>query len=159
MKIHFHEIQKFTQWWLWLILITTIVAPIIALVKHYILSDFVVEDTDESDSMIIFAAIMLFVMLLFAIIKLETEIDEKEIRMKFFPFINKKIPWSAIKNVRVLNYGFVGGWGIRLFTNYGTLYNVKGNKGLAIQLQNGKRLLIGTQKEDELRAVIEKLQK
>lgn len=159
MKIHFHEIQKFTQWWLWLILITTIVAPIIALVKHYILSDFVVEDTDESDSMVIFAAIMLFVMLLFAIIKFETEIDDKEIRMKFFPFINKKIPWSDIENVRVLNYGFVGGWGIRLFTNYGTVYNVKGNKGLAIQLQNGKRLLIGTQKEDELRAVIEKLQK
>ena len=57
----------------------------------------------------------------------------------------------------MINYGFVGGWGIRLFTDYGTVYNTRGNKGLALKLQNGKRLVIGTQREDELKSVIQKL--
>ncbi len=89
---------------------------------------------------------------------LKTEIDQKEIRMNFFPFIKKRIEWKDVKKAEVLNYGFVGGWGIRLFTDYGTIYSTKGNKGLALELQSGKRLVIGTQKEAELNRIIEKIQ-
>jgi hypothetical protein len=59
--------------------------------------------------------------------------------------------------MKVLNYGFVGGWGVRLWTKYGTVYNVKGNIGLAIELKNGTKFLIGTQKEIELRSFLEKI--
>lgn len=52
--------------------------------------------------------------------------------------------------MKVINYGFVGGWGIRLWTKYGTVYNVSGNKGLFIKLKNGKTMVIGTQKSQEL---------
>ena len=58
----------------------------------------------------------------------------------------------------MINYGFVGGWGIRLFTKYGTIYNTSGNKGLALELHDGKKLVIGTDKEEELKNFIEKLQ-
>lgn len=61
-----------------------------------------------------------------------------------------------IKSAKVVNYGFVGGWGIRLWTAYGTVYNIKGNKGLAIELFNGEKFLIGTQKENELKIIVEK---
>ena len=88
---------------------------------------------------------------------LKTEITQKEINMNFFPFVKKKIEWKDVKEAKVINYGFVGGWGIRLFTDYGTVYNTRGNKGLALKLQNGKRLVIGTQREDELKSVIQKL--
>ena len=44
----------------------------------------------------------------------------------------------------------MGGWGIRLWTKYGTVFNIKGKKGLAIELYSGKKFLIGTQKEIEL---------
>ena len=77
--------------------------------------------------------------------------------MNFFPFKKKRVEWNEIKNTKVINYGFVGGWGIRLWTKYGTVYNMKGNKGLAIELKNGKKFLIGTQKETELRNVMEKM--
>lgn len=77
--------------------------------------------------------------------------------MSFFPFVRKKVNWNEIKNIEVINYGFVGGWGIRLWTKYGTVYNMKGNKGLAIELNNGKKFLIGTQKETELRKFMEKM--
>jgi hypothetical protein len=79
--------------------------------------------------------------------------------MSFFPLIKKTTNWTEIKKVEVVNYGFVGGWGIRLWTKYGTVYNIKGNKGLAIELFNGKKYLIGTQKEIELNEIVKKNQR
>jgi hypothetical protein len=46
----------------------------------------------------------------------------------------------------ILDYG---GWGIK-YNRHGKAYNVSGNKGLQLYLKNGKRILIGTQKESEL---------
>ena len=94
--------------------------------------------------------------ILFFRIRLITNINQNEIRMKFFPFVKKHINWKDVKSAEIVNYGFVGGWGIRLWTKYGTVYNTKGNKGLAIELKNGKKFLIGTQKETELNNVVEK---
>lgn len=79
--------------------------------------------------------------------------------MNFFPFANKVTPWAEIENAEVVNYGFVGGWGVRLGTRYGTVYNVKGNKGLAVQLKSGKKYLIGTQKPEELMTFLEHLKR
>ncbi|WP_282032750.1 hypothetical protein [Aequorivita sinensis] len=79
--------------------------------------------------------------------------------MRFFPFVKKKVNWKDVKSAEVVNYGFVGGWGIRLGTKYGTVYNIKGNRGLAIELLNGKKFLTGTQKETELREILAKIKK
>jgi len=89
--------------------------------------------------------------------KLKTSIDKNGIQMIFFPFTRNRVEWNEIQDTKVVNYGFVGGWGIRLWTKYGTVYNMKGNKGLAIELKNGKKFLIGTQKEVELNNVLKKI--
>ena len=99
------------------------------------------------------------VFLLFFILKLSTMIDEKGIKMSYFPFVNKSFDWLEIKTVRVINYGFVGGWGIRFWTKHGTVYNVRGNKGLLVELKNGKSFVIGTQKQEELKSVLHELGK
>ncbi len=53
------------------------------------------------------------------------------------------------------NQLWICGWlGIWLFTKYGTVYNTRGNKGLALELKNGKKFLIGTQKMEELSEVV-----
>ena len=65
--------------------------------------------------------------------------------------------WYEIEKADVVNYGFVGGWGIRPWTKYGTVYNIRGNKGLAIALFDGQRFVIGTQKEAELKKILLKL--
>ena len=77
--------------------------------------------------------------------------------MHFFPLVKKRVNWKEIKTAEIVNYGFVGGWGIRLWTKYGTVYNMKGNKGLAIALTDGNKFLIGTQKPEELTAILEKI--
>ena len=55
-----------------------------------------------------------------------------------------------MKTYQIVDYGFVGGWGIRMGTKYGTVYNTRGKTGLALTLLNGTRYCIGTQKEGEL---------
>lgn len=86
--------------------------------------------------------------------RLETKIDEKGIYMSYFPFVRKNISWDEIAEAQVVCYGFVGGWGIRFWTKYGTLYNVKGNMGLAIQLKNNKKMCIGTQQPTEMQKIV-----
>lgn len=83
-------------------------------------------------------------------------IDSSGIDMRFSPLSSKKVKWSEIDSAEVVDYGFVGGWGVRLGSKYGTVYNVNGSKGLALKLKNGKKFVIGTQKEDELKSVVNK---
>ena len=86
--------------------------------------------------------------------KLKTKIDSEKISMKFYPFVYKEVKWKDIKKADVIDYGFVGGWGIRLWTKYGTVYNVKGSTGLFIQTKDNKQFLIGTQRFEDLEKVL-----
>lgn len=155
MKLEFKEEQKFTQWWLWLILIGIAILPVFSVFEHLLQE---VEST-KTRSVVGIIGYYLFVfaiIALFLIMRLKTEIDQNEITMQFVPFLKKRVSWAEIKSAKIVNYGFVGGWGIRFGTQYGTVYNIKGNKGLALELLNGKKFLIGTQKETELAKTIEK---
>ncbi len=154
--MEFKEEQKFTQWWLWLLLAIIGIFPLISLYNQFVLG-IKTGDKAMSDTGLIILATGIFLFIgLFYVTRLKTRIDRSGIKMQYVPFVRKNISWQEIENVEVLNYGFVGGWGIRLWTSFGTVYNVRGNKGLAIKLANGKKFLIGTQKPTELEAFLEK---
>ncbi len=157
MNIQFKEEQKFTQWWLWILLIGIGILPIYGIYKQLILGEPYGDKPMSNVGLIILAVFIFALLAMFYFMRLKTEIDKYEIRMHFFPFVKKRINWTAIKSAEIIIYGFVGGWGIRLWTKYGTIYNVKGNIGLAIELLNGKKLLIGTQKEVELSEFLKKI--
>ena len=53
--------------------------------------------------------------------------------------------------------GEFGGWGIR-FRRGGIAYNVDGNKGLELTLQDNRKIMIGTQHPDELKSALPQLQ-
>ena len=157
MSIVFKETQKFSQWWLWLILIAIGALPITGLYKQLYLNEAFGDKPMSDLGLIIFAVFVFSLIAMFWFVQLKTEIDQNEIRMRFFPLVKKRVNWKEIKNAEIVNYGFVGGWGIRLWTKYGTVYNMNGNKGLAIELLNGKNFLIGTQKPEELTTILEKI--
>ncbi|MBC8644094.1 hypothetical protein H9W95_08645 [Flavobacterium lindanitolerans] len=51
-----------------------------------------------------------------------------------------------------------GGWGLRYdFMGKGKALNVSGNKGLQLKFTDNKKLLIGTNKPDELTEILKKL--
>lgn len=155
MKIDFKEEQKFTQWWLWIILIGIGIIPIFGIYKQLILGEKFGDNPMSDFGLILFCLFSFSILALFWFIRLKTEIDQGEIRINFSPFIKKRINWKEIKSAEIVNYGFVG-YGIRFWTEYGTVYNTNGNKGLAIELLDGTKFLIGTQMEHELHTVVEK---
>ncbi len=159
MTVQFKEEQKFTQWWVWVILGGIGLLPLI-LNYELLFSKQEFGDRTISDWVfVVFSVVVFGLIFMFLAMKLKTKIDTIGIEMKFSPFVSKKIRWNNIKSAEVINYGFVGGWGIRLWTQYGTVYNIRGNKGLAIELFDGKKFLIGTQKENELATAIEMIRK
>ena len=150
----FTEKQKFTQWWLWLILFGLLSIPICGLFLQFIMDKPFGDNPTSDGGLMLFALFMLLFLGFFYSITLKTEIDEQGIRMIFFPFVHKSIPWEKVENAEIVTYSIFIGWGIRLFTPYGTAYNIKGNKGLALTLKEGTKLMIGTQKAVELQAFI-----
>lgn len=155
----FKENQKFTQWWLWVLLLGLGLIPTIGLYKQLVLGETFGSNPMSDTGLVIFSICFYGFILLFRFMGLHTEIDQNHIHIRFFPFFKKQIPWESVENAQMVTYGFVGGWGIRLTQAYGTVYNIKGNKGLAIVLKNGKKLLVGTQKEAELLSFLNQIQR
>ncbi len=157
-NILFQEKQKFTQWWLWGILL----AP-----TFYILFKLFIPwpvHTGESarkvsKSLIMTndswaALVILFVILLFVFfMTMSTTVDDRKIVVKHLYIVKKAWNWSEIESAEIISYGFVG-YGIRVSLHNGMVYNVKGNKGLAIRFKNGKKCLIGTQRPEELAVLV-----
>lgn len=153
-KILFQETQKFNQWWLYLIVIGTAVLLIVTFAAAAWESP---SDYNMIGAIVSMLAGIAMIVLIW-VLKLKTTITEEKIRIHYFPFIKKEWKWSELKSAKVFDYGFVGGWGIRIWTGYGTIYNVRGSKGLHIKT-NDKEYVIGTQKEEEMRSSIAHLLK
>ncbi len=157
MKLLFTEKQKFTQWWLWLLLLGIGMIPIIGIYKQLILGEQFGSKPFSDIGLMVFSVFIYLLIALFYFLQLKTRITSEEISFTFFPLASKKVKWEDVSEAEIVNYGFVGGWGIRLWTSYGTVYNTKGKMGLAIKLKNGSKFLIGTQKETELKNVIKEI--
>jgi len=166
-EIRFKESQKFTQWWLWLIILAPMLLFVISTVITYVRL-FTAQIPNDSGNVsmmwisnkISFAELLpyfLYVLtvLFFAFTKLKVVVTNNEICIRHLIFFKKKISLTEIEESRITDYGFVG-YGIRIARKYGTVYNVKGNQGVALTLKNGKRYLIGSQKAKELLQAISK---
>jgi hypothetical protein len=114
-------------------------------------------------SNVVLLVVSVFVMLITVFVssmKLETLIKNDGIYVRMFPtHVNyKKYEWKDIYTVSVREYkpiGEYGGWGIKGSGDDRAL-NMSGNKGIQLVLNNGKKLLIGTQKEEEVNQLLKK---
>lgn len=147
----FQELQKFNQWWLWLILIAFLILAFYGLVSQLILNKPFGSKPMSNSGLIVFSLGVAAFIYFFYALKLITKIDAHQIYFRFVPFLKKTIEWRDVKSAKVVNYGFVG-YGIRFGSKYGVVYNVNGKMGLALELKSGKKLVIGTQKEQELKS-------
>ncbi|ASV31322.1 hypothetical protein CJ263_14485 [Maribacter cobaltidurans] len=102
---------------------------------------------------------VLVILVLVYRIALSTQIDEKGIHFRFFPFQrnNKVILWADMDKCYTRKYspiGEFGGWGYRGIGRKKKAYNIRGNMGIQVVLKTGKMLLIGTQKPNEAQQTI-----
>lgn len=155
-EVLFTERQRFTQWWLWLILLGINVRLLFEVGEQSF------REGSLSDHVILFGVSILLT-LLFISLKLETQIKSDGIYVRFFPFhiSFKHYPWDNISKSYVRQYrplGEYGGWGLRRgFGGKGRALNVSGNMGLQLEFSDEKKLLIGTKKSDELTAALTRI--
>ena len=153
----FNEHQNFNQWWLWAILLVISVVFGYAIIQQEVFNTPFGDKPAPTWVLILIVVLLGGLGLLLKVFTLKTKINSEEISFSFKPLVSRKYTWSEIKTIKVIDYGFVGGWGIRLATKYGTVYNIKGSKGLQVTLINKKQFVIGTQKPEVLKAYIIRL--
>lgn len=167
--MEFNEVQRFNQLWIWIILIGSGLF-VTGLFGYGLISQVFLGiqfgDSPMSNIGLIFAFMVTFlffsgIIILFRAFRLITKIDKFGIEFRFIPFQSKfkSIPWSEIERYEVRKYKPIlefGGWGIKYGFN-NRAYNVSGNMGLQLYLKNGKKFLIGTQKDFELKEFLLKL--
>ncbi|MGB3463660.1 MAG: hypothetical protein WBA74_00245 [Cyclobacteriaceae bacterium] len=158
MSLYYKEEQRFNSWWVIVLFITLFIGLIIPIYQSVFMGD----DAVPLTLLLTVLATMTLVATLIFRAKLELEIDRFAIRYRFSPFINswKRIDKSEILKAEVVKYNPIteyGGYGYRRTFNKGKALNVKGSIGLRILYGKNKKLLIGTQKPEELKPVIESL--
>ena len=162
MKIFLEE-QRFAQLWLHILLIVSFMIPLVMITIELLQANGESEEAQVSLFVLIGAFILIYGIILS--MKLKFRIDEKGIYYRFIPFhfSDRFMAWDEISKAYVRKYNAIyeyGGWGLRMgfFRKKGSAINVSGNMGLQLELKNGKKLLIGTQKEAEVERVLKTYQ-
>jgi len=164
----FEEKQKFNQVWLWLLIISSsfLVIGILGtgIYRQLFLGEILGDKPMADLELVLFSTFMISIImglnwLLFSA-SLETRLDRVGFHYRFFPFVwNWKTirkedfkTWEVAKYNPILDFG---GLGYRWRPKNGRAMSIRGNHGLKLVL-NGHKLLIGTQKPDQLRAALNK---
>jgi len=151
----YREVQRFRQIWLWAVVLAITGMQWYAVVERFLFKrpfgDNPMRDIPLTIYWVIFG-IGLPALLFFS--QLITEVRDDGIYFRFSPFhwTFRRIAFTEIKQCKVQTYNPIrdyGGWGIRIRYKR-KAYNVSGNRGVQIELTNGDRLLIGSQRAVEL---------
>ncbi len=155
----FLEVQHFSQWWvkalagalflvgIWMVVVTTTL--------HHA--------TGRVVLIVEGAVVGLLIPALIVSASLTTRVDKAGLSIRFRPFHlrPKRIDLSQLADVQAITYRPVadyGGWGIHYSfskrVGRGKTYNVSGNRGVKLTFANGRHLLIGSQRPEELAAAI-----
>ena len=155
--ILFRETQRFRQWWV-LLLLCCIFALFTYIVIQQIVLHHPVGNHPVSDTGIIVIFILFGLALPFLILasNLCTEVRQDGMYIRFFPFHLRFKKIQGLQQAKALEFNPVadyGGWGIR-YGNTGKAYIVQGNRGVLLSFKDGKTLLIGSQRPNDLESAI-----
>lgn len=157
----FKEVQRFNQRWLWFAIIAGDIISWAVIFISIILPDLRHGQLSYNSQLAAFCLLLgsgaFFAF--FILCNLETKVTQDGLYIKFFPFQLSyvKIPLENVSSVQAVTYSPLrdyGGWGIRIARN-GKAYNPTGNRGVRIEYSDGKHIMIGSQKPEELANAIE----
>lgn len=162
-EILFTERQRFKQWWLWLILLGINGLFLFGVFKQVVSGQQFGDKSMSNIGLLITAGLTILLTILFLNFRLDTLIKKDGIYVRFFPFHLKfnYYAWEKLTKSFVRQYSPIaeyGGWGLRYgFLGKGKAFNVSGDKGLQLEFTDHKKLLIGTNKPDELTEALKRV--
>ena len=151
--IYFREVQRFRQPWYWAIQIPALALLAYMVFRQLVLGKPVGDHPASNTSLVIIAATVALFVIWFLKLELVTEVRDDVLDICFRGlFVRRTIPLSEIRHFEVKTYRPIRdyhGWGVRRGAG-GMAYNVSGNRGVELKLADGKPLLIGSQRPEEL---------
>jgi len=159
-EILFSEQQRFTQWWLWAILISVNGMMIYYGYEQIFLQKQVGTEPAGSTGLLIGIGVTLTVTVLIFFLRLDTRITKEGIDVRLYPLhaTTRHYSWDNIDKALVRKYSPIkeyGGWGIRQGGfGAGKAYNISGNQGIQLVFSNGGKLLIGTAHPQEVARIL-----
>ena len=159
-QVYFREVQRFRQLWIWIPLLFVAGLLWYLFIKQIIFR-VPVGARPAPDAVLVLFWLLLGVglPLLFHALKMVTEVHNDGVYVNIYKPV--KIPFDTILKYEIRSYKPIreyGGWGIRYGLS-GKAYNVSGNRGVQLELEKGKKLLIGSQKPEELLMAMESAMK
>ena len=110
----------------------------------------------QTQGLLVGAALVAVLWALMLAAKMTTQVDDDGITIRTLFFINRRISYDEIVTAQSVAYKPLrdfGGWGYRIGPG-GRAYNMSGNLGVQLVLTRERRVLIGSQKPDDLAAAI-----
>ncbi|WP_372973839.1 hypothetical protein [Muriicola sp.] len=155
----FREEQGFTQWFIWALVLGLVGIPLYGIVQQIFLGEPFGDHPMSDWGLILFLTGTLLFCYFFWSVRLRTAIARDHVHIQFRPLANKKVYWRDVSKAEIVRYSPWIGYGLRVSTTYGTVYNTKGNKGLLLTLKEGKKIMIGTQRPREMEEAAQRAMK
>ncbi len=171
-KVYFSEEQHFDLLWMKLLMIFSSAAAIVPLAwacyEQLVLGEPWGQQA-PSDFTLMYVTLAMFIIvvginLMVFSSKLETKISAEGIHYRYFPFIRKwkTVPYLDLTSFEIRKYHAwkeYGGRGFRLrtFNRKGRAFSMRGNQGLQLIFKNGKKLLLGTQRAEEMTVALNRV--
>jgi hypothetical protein len=153
----FREVQRFRQWFFW------VPIAVVTGVVWWLFGEQIILGHPQGQQPIpnwtawVFAILFGLGFPVFAsIVRLVTEVTTDVIVVRLAPFRGREIPLRTVDTAMEREYSAMsefGGWGIRT-SRHGRAYNAHGNKGVQLILRDDSRILIGTQRPEELASAL-----
>lgn len=154
----FREVQRMTQVWVWLLTAFAAAGAWAVFILQVVMRiDPDAEPLSDLSAWIVWVAVGLLLPLLLYAVRLRVEVTRESLSIRYFPLVNKTLAPGDIRKAFARTYHPIreyGGWGVRWTPWGGRAYNMNGNRGVQLELAGGKKLLIGTQRPEELEQAI-----
>jgi hypothetical protein len=152
----FHEVQKLRQWHIRIVLALPPAALLFMTVRQVIFHHPWGAHPISNGGLIFLTILLVAVYLRLITVRMVTDVGSGEIAVGLRGlWRRRRIPLSAIRSAKPVAYNPLdyGGYGIRSGPG-GLAYIADGNRGVQVELNDGRKLLIGSQCPEELAQAI-----
>ena len=159
-SVVYAEEQRFRQIW-----ILILVGFIAILAWYSFLLQIVIGEpfgTNPAPDILVLILLVIFGIIFpvwFFVMRLEVQVTRTDLRFRLFPLHLqwREFPLATIVEAEAVTYRPIweyGGWGIRIGRK-GWAYNVSGNRGVQVTLEDGKSFLLGSLQPEKLATAIQ----
>ena len=157
-RVHFEERQHFRQRWIWALLLLVAGLAWWALVQQIVLGQpFGSNPGPDWLVWLMWLLIGLGLPALFAWAQLRVTVTDESVLIRYVPFTRRAIPLAVILGANAREYDAIreyGGWGIKGWSRDKRAYNVSGSQGVELFLRDGRSVMLGSQRAEELAGAI-----